>query len=312
MGTLISILMPAFNAGYYLEESVRSILDQTHRDLELILVDDGSTDGSVETVADKVRDLRLKIYRTANRGKPAAMNFAMERATGEYYAMQDADDISHPRRIEKQIRCLVENPDIAACFCGYDLIIGRRHFAPLVNQKDREQCADDIKVFKMPSMDPTGMFRISLVASHRYDENLRGVEGFDYILRIGEKFPMMVVGQCLYSYRIHASSTTRRNIDVRNEGVAKVLEAAARRRGLTLSAVRREHPVRLSSDRNRDLDNNLAALFMNSARELVSLGKRWAALKVGFQCVSLHPLDPYYYKAFLYACLPSNISARRR
>ena len=81
--------------------------------------------------------------------------------------------------------------------------------APLFVAKSEKECWKAIASFRMPAHDPTGMYRISLVGGLRYEESLQGAEGLDYILRVGEKHPMVVLGECLYQYRILDTSITR-------------------------------------------------------------------------------------------------------
>src|ERR1700733_3555257 len=99
---LVSVIMCVYNAGSYLLPAVQSVLAQTYQTIELLIVDDGSTDGCMECI-QKIEDPRIRIIRQKNKGKPAAMNVALAEMRGEFYALNDADDLSHPRRIELQL-----------------------------------------------------------------------------------------------------------------------------------------------------------------------------------------------------------------
>src|SRR5262245_43772835 len=96
---LISVIMPVYNAGEYLRPAVESILAQSYRNWELIIIDDGSTDGCLARL-DDVRDPRIQRFSQENAGKPVAMNRGLTVARGAFYALQDADDLSHPSRLE--------------------------------------------------------------------------------------------------------------------------------------------------------------------------------------------------------------------
>jgi glycosyltransferase involved in cell wall biosynthesis len=299
---LVSVIICVYNAGEYLRKSVQSVLDQTYRNLEVVIVNDGSTDGCMATIKD-IDDPRIRILHQNNKGKPSAMNRALETIQGDYYAVHDADDLSAPRRIECQLRCMLNNPDLAAIFCGYDLIIDGDRHAPLSTAKSREVCRDDIVAFRMPSHDPTGMYRMSLVRHVRYNPTLLLGEGLDYILRIGEQFPMMVVGECLYSYRIHDTSITKKHSQQRNELVKEVFKLAAFRRGVDLQAIL-PRSIEPSWKGNRNADNNLASHFMSSVCDLRKKNRYIQALQTGLHCFWLHPTDFHYAKALIYALVP--------
>jgi len=219
---LVSILISVYNAGDYLRPSVQSILSQTYSNLEILIVDDGSTDHCMDSIA-RLNDSRIRIMTQENAGRATALNRALEELSGRFYAIQDADDICHPRRIERQVQCMLENPDLAAVFTGYDIIVDGQRLAPRFTAKSAEQCRRENEQFRMPAHDPTGMFRLSIVMDMRYEPSLKVGAGFDYILRVGELHPMMVLGECLYSYRIHSSSTTRLDADRRKKMIRKVL-----------------------------------------------------------------------------------------
>lgn len=114
---LVSVVLPAYNAGNYVLEAVNSILNQTFVNIELIVVDDCSTDDTLQKL-QSLDDNRIKIIlQKENKGYPWAMNEAIALARGKYIARMDADDISHPQRIEKQISFLESNPDFPLVSC---------------------------------------------------------------------------------------------------------------------------------------------------------------------------------------------------
>ncbi len=112
----VSVVMPVYNGEKYLAEAIESILAQTFSDFELIIVDDGSTDGSGEIIRSyEKRDKRIRtIEHESNLGEPFARNSGLAAATGEYITSMDCDDISLPRRLEKQAAFLNVNPRIGA------------------------------------------------------------------------------------------------------------------------------------------------------------------------------------------------------
>jgi glycosyltransferase involved in cell wall biosynthesis len=110
---LLSVVMPVHNALPYLDEAVRSIVEQSHRDFEFVIGDDASTDGSTEVLrAWEARDPRIRlIERRDNLGPSGSSNWVVEQARGRLIARMDADDIAHPDRLKRQLRVLAEHPD---------------------------------------------------------------------------------------------------------------------------------------------------------------------------------------------------------
>lgn len=305
---LVSILISVYNAGEYLRPSLESVLSQTYDNLEIILIDDGSTDGCLDTIYD-IEDTRIKILRQENAGKSVALNNALEVISGDFYAIHDADDLSYPTRIERLVTAMDNNPEVAGVFSGYDLILNGKRVAPRFRYKGIEQCRRDIDNMQMPSHDPTAMFRTSMVAGFKYDPDLRIGQGWDYILRVGEKLPLVVIDECLYSYRCNINSNTRSNASRRQEKVALVLKRAYRRRCVD-KCILQNTPANNSGHRDREY--GIVPHFMESVLDLRYTGRYVLAIKTAVQCVKLHPMDILYYKPLTYSFLPLNIIKRYR
>jgi len=299
--SLVSVLISVYNAGEFLRPSVESILSQTYKNLEIIIIDDGSTDGCMDTIFD-IKDERIKILRQENKGKSAALNRALEIMSGEFYAIQDADDMSYPTRIEKQVKAMQKDRELAAAFTGYNLIINGKKLAPRLRSKDKEECCKDIEEMRMPSQDPTVMFKCSSVKGLRYEENLQIGQGWDYVLRVGELYPMEVLGECLYSYRINITSNTRMNSFRRSNMVQKVLERACHRRGLVYQPNGKKKMS--ENDFSKGYEHGVVPHFMESVLDLKRASKSIEALRTAITSISLNPLNPYYYKPLIYWLVP--------
>ena len=113
---LISVIMPNYNTSVeYLSLAVDSILSQTYENFEFIIIDDCSTDESVDYLAS-ITDPRVRVIRNdVNRGITASLNVALDNARGDYIARMDSDDVSLPERFEKQIAFMEANPDVIVC-----------------------------------------------------------------------------------------------------------------------------------------------------------------------------------------------------
>src|SRR3954468_5751633 len=130
----LSIGLPSFNAGRFFREAVQSILAQTFTDWELILIDDGSTDGSFSTLAG-FNDSRIRIYSDGrHRGLAARLNQIASLARGKFIGRMDADDLSHPRRFQMQVEFLRRHDEIdgaGTTLLSFDRVyrvVGRRTF----------------------------------------------------------------------------------------------------------------------------------------------------------------------------------------
>jgi hypothetical protein len=301
--------MPVYNAGNYLRPAMESVLAQTYTNLEILIVDDGSTDGCLKQVED-LTDARIRLLPKRHAGRAAALNYALKRISGEFFAIQDADDLSDPRRIEIQIRPFLENPALAAVFTGYDIILNGARMAPRYRFKSVEECRDVIQNLRMPSHDPTAMFRRSLAGNFEFEESLKVGAGWDHILRVGEVHPMLVIGECLYSYRINTTSNTRADPVRRQKGIGTVLERALRRRGSNAAV---ETLLEAQEEKGfNGREHGVVTHFMESVLDQRANSHPIKAIGTALSCACMHPLSPEYYKPLIYSIVPIRAIVRYR
>ncbi len=118
----VSVLMTLYNKGAFVEEAARSVLDGSFTDIELLIVDDASTDEGVGNV-QRIGDPRIRVLLSAkNAGRGAAANRGFDAARGEYVAILDADDIAHPERIARQVALMDTHPEVGACGSAYKVL----------------------------------------------------------------------------------------------------------------------------------------------------------------------------------------------
>ena len=113
---IVSIIIPAWNAERYVKEAVESALAQTHPNCEVIVVDDGSTDGTKTVLEPYIRDKRIVYIHQANKGLAGARNTGIRAARGEYIALLDSDDTFKPEKVAKQVRALEEHAEYGVCY----------------------------------------------------------------------------------------------------------------------------------------------------------------------------------------------------
>ena len=126
MDGLVSVITPVYNSEKYIYSSIKSVLDQTYENWEMLIIDDCSNDGT-EQVIREILDSRIKYFRLEeNSGAAVARNRALEMAKGRYIAFLDADDMWKPHKLENQLKFMVENK-IGFSFTGYEILRGKNN-----------------------------------------------------------------------------------------------------------------------------------------------------------------------------------------
>lgn len=213
----VSVLIPSYNASDTLRECLESIAAQTFSDFEIVLVDDGSTDATGELLADWVtREPRLRTIRRAHGGIVAALQTGLAACTGRYVARMDADDRSHPDRLERQVRFMEDHPETALVSCRVeafppeDVRGGFRIYLEWLNGLlTHEQITREIFV-ESPLPHPSVMFRREAVAAVGGYEERGWPEDYDLWLRMylaGARFAKLP--ETLVSWREHPDRLTR-------------------------------------------------------------------------------------------------------
>lgn len=123
----VSVVIPVYNAEKYVADTIRSLLEQTYEEFEVLIVDDGSPDNSID-VCKSFSDSRIKIIRQANRGLPGARNTGVRNATGDYISLLDADDLWLPDKLEKHVNHLNQRPEVGISFSYSAFIDGEGNY----------------------------------------------------------------------------------------------------------------------------------------------------------------------------------------
>lgn len=215
--TLISVLIPAYNAARYIQQTLESVSAQTHAHLEIIVVDDGSRDETPDILSRyQQTEPRLRVIQQANGGISTALNTGLAGARGRFVARIDADDLMVPERLELQHRFLTDHPDLGFCASSMDFIdeagtkIGE-YDAPIANLAELDETIAQRKIFSFTH--PTVMFRrSSLAAIGDYRAEFEPCEDLDLFLRLIEAgLPGVAMRERLSRYRLHGNSISGRN-----------------------------------------------------------------------------------------------------
>ncbi len=204
---LISVLMSTYNCRNYLQESVNCVLSQTVGDFELIIVDDGSTDGSESLLNElKRRDNRIKVFRQDNRGVGAALNVSLKVAQGQFLARLDADDLSPPARFAEQIRFLEDNPSISVVGGWYNTFgTVAESVVQLPTEPEHVKAA---LLFRNPIAHSAVMMRRQSFQDYgwQYNERRRYPEDYDLWVTIAEHGELANLPSVQLNYRIWPGS----------------------------------------------------------------------------------------------------------
>lgn len=212
----VSVILPVYNGADYLLEAVGSILAQTYTDFELIAIDDGSRDGTA-ALLDGLRDPRLRVVHQENMGLALTLNRGIALARGEYIARQDADDISRPQRLAKQVEYLDAHPA-----CGLlgtwsviqedRILTSRQHRHPCSNgELQMRLLFDSFFVHSSVMIRRTALDRAGLYPT---DPERNPPEDFDLWLRIAREHEVANLPEALLVYREVPGSISRTRADM--------------------------------------------------------------------------------------------------
>lgn len=200
---LVSVVMSVYNAEKYLKEAIDSILNQTYKNFEFIIINDGSNDKSLQIIEQYLDKRIVLINNDKNLKLVASLNKGLDLAKGKYIARMDADDISLPKRLEKQVDFMEHNLDVG--ICGTWL----QHFPIGPLDKNRETPTYfDVLRYPSPFGHPTVIMRKSVLDTFhlRYNPNFEYCEDYDLWSRAIRYTKFANLQEVLFKYREHQSS----------------------------------------------------------------------------------------------------------
>ncbi len=206
----VSVIMCSYNVAAYIDEAIRSILQQTYTNWELIISDDKSTDNTVTLIQKYLTDPRIRLIEHDNNvGYVANKNRAFSYATGDLLTQLDSDDTSTPERLQKQVDVFIKNLEIKICGSNYSIINNEGDITH-TEKHEKDFLITDL-MLNYPFWFPGLMFRKELIDEFGlFSEYFNGIYGDDHYwaMKVNTKYPIYFIKDALYGYRINPGSIT--------------------------------------------------------------------------------------------------------
>lgn len=208
---LVSVIMPVYNPGKFLSKSINSILSQTYKNIQLVIIDDGSnreTKNALSTIIDK----RVKIISNdKNMGLVTSLNVGIQNCDGNFIARMDADDISMIDRIEKQVNYLLKNNEIGVLGTHAQIINSNGKVVGSLKPVRTHSFISSNLLFGSCIIHPTVMFNLKNVDRKdlQYNENFKHAEDYELWLRLIKKYKFQNINLQLLQYRKHNSNISK-------------------------------------------------------------------------------------------------------
>lgn len=213
----ISVVMPVYNGEKYLNEAIDSIICQTFRNFELIIIDDGSNDNTSNIIKSYNDERIVYIKNNENLGIAKTLNKGIEIAKGKYIARMDADDICYPYRLEKQYKFMEENLKIGLCGSSVEVFTDTTsniHECPTDNEEIKV-----LQMFNTAFAHPSVIIRKDILDKYnlKYDEFYEGMEDYELWLKMSQFTQLANIKQVLLKYRNHDKQITKEINDEKYE-----------------------------------------------------------------------------------------------
>ncbi len=226
----VSVLIPCYNAESYIESSIRSVMNQTYKNIEIVVINDGSTDKTKEVLLKLSKeDIRIEYYENeCNLRLVKTLNKGLNLCTGEFIARMDADDICFPNRLEKQVSFLQTNKDVAILGSAIE-IFGENVKNIIIKQPQLDSTIKSKMFVASPFHHPTVMFNMRVLKKEHlfYDENYFRIEDYELWIRLqGLNYKFANLKEPLLKYRILSNSESKllqKNVDVKNNLLFDIL-----------------------------------------------------------------------------------------
>jgi len=247
VSALVSVIIPAYNRVKYIQQTVDSVLGQTFNSVELIVVDDGSTDGTYELLREYDSKLMLLTHPgRENRGQSAAINLGIKFASGKYLAILDSDDFWAPNKLEIMIPFLEKNPDVGLVYSnGYGVSAAGDilyEFLPRNHQETNDPNRVLLDCYTLlPNNSVVRKDVINKVGI--FEETFRAAQDHDMLIRLAENTKFAFLPEFLFYYRRHSDSISATNAFSRWRNGFEILKRAKARYPYRKSTLRKRRAL---------------------------------------------------------------------
>lgn len=233
---LISVIMPVYNSEIYLEEAINSILNQTHKNFEFIIINNGSTDNSLNIIKKfKEIDRRIILIERKNRSLIESLNDGLSKSKGQYIARMDSDDISLPSRLAKQFSFMENNKLIGVCGTWIEIIESDKTIKVKKFPQD-DQSLKTTLLFSVPFPHPSVMIRASVIKDKfKYTLSYESIEDYKLWWDMSKTTIYSTLPEILLKYRSLPNSVTNtaeKDFDQRMRSTQKVFKEVVKSLGI--------------------------------------------------------------------------------
>lgn len=207
---MISVIIPVYNREKTIKRAVESVLEQTYKNIEIIIVDDHSTDNSINII-HKLNDKRIKIFRlNENKGACYARNYGVKQAHGQYIAFQDSDDFWFPEKLEEQIKCLQEQKKDLV-FCRMNTYNEKNTFLHLTPAIYENKCItyNDLIYGNLVSTQ-TILCKKEIFQNNQFDNSIKRFQDWDFVLQVAKQYQIYFLAETLVNQYIQRDSISNK------------------------------------------------------------------------------------------------------
>ncbi len=220
---LVSVVIPAYNSARTVEKAVASALEQTFDDIEVIVVDDGSTDGTAGVI-QRIDDDRVRLVSRPNGGAAAARNTGIEASVGTYVALLDADDLWVSAKLERQLAVLENRPGVHAVQCGAFFVDDELQLLSVERcRPSRDALLETLQFENLPATMSTFVIRREMFeAMGTFDTSLVILEEWDMAIKVSRHCNLVSIEEPLVLYRVHPGNRSR-DVDIHIDPGQRIL-----------------------------------------------------------------------------------------